>query len=332
MAAAAIVGAGQNDPPAAPRHLGWGPSIHRKASKATARLSGTTRLGWNLFQLPQPRGQTGRSFRMRSTLQSRLTAATRFGAAAMLLVMASPAAAREPVGTWSGEIHLIIGPRAMASTRLVMKLTVSAEDAHGFVMTAVALDRNGVRRVVEGSIGVREFGNDMVPRVGVGGSGVDLCSTGLGCTVGSASGRVTIEFDGSQRLGSGQSLHIVAIGRDITLEGLGPGISVRAQRGGFRRITSSGSDSTTAGVGRIATEHFREATAPGGTRGSAAMLSIPCDLEGTGGAAMSGAPGELDCAGATATTAWAPSATSWRLSGEVVGLTQIRSRLAVIDL
>jgi hypothetical protein len=106
----------------------------------------------------------------------------------------------------------------------------------------------------------------------------------------------------------------------------------------FRRVLSSEADTDGADVD-VTVSSFRGAKAAGGPNGSLVLAPSACASAGTGSAILSGGnePDKYTCPAVgvlTRPTMWgaAPGRTEWRVTGDEVGVSQWRTRLAVIDL
>jgi hypothetical protein len=109
----------------------------------------------------------------------------------------------------------------------------------------------------------------------------------------------------------------------------------RRTRIGARRVVAAEGDATIARAGGYSVERFRSASARGGRYGSYVHADLPCLLAGHGDAVLSGGawPMPMSCTAMSPGVAFTETdrATTWRLAGDVTGLTTMPNRLFVLD-
>jgi hypothetical protein len=245
---------------------------------------------------------------------------------AALLAAATPVAHATPA---SGGLVYVVRATSTRSPALVLEVAATAAGTEGLLMTFSTVGRPAR---LYGGIGVTEFGTDATPRLWYQGSPGAECPAAAPCAALNRGGTLRMRIEATRA----ETVYVGLFAANATVTA-SRGWSVQVRRGAFHRV---GTSSDTARVESVPTstmtvsaERFAEAVAPGGTAGSAIFASVPCELAGNGTAELTGGRRTaLDCGDMSAVVDLTTRRTTWRLRGDVVGVTGLRTRLAVIDL
>jgi hypothetical protein len=129
------------------------------------------------------------------------------------------------------------------------------------------------------------------------------------------------------------TVYVASLDVDATVRVTSPGWRVRPWTPSIRTVTTESGGDAGVRVGREAVGRFTAAELAGGRYGSLAFAKIPCDWYGQGGARFTGGrhPWVLDCAGGLSAFGGRPGPVTWRLAGELVGVSYTVHVLVVVD-